>query len=371
MQNSSSGNIDFFSILYILILGQGLFLSIALTFTKKGNPQANRFLALMMLVFSSTLIEIIVKMVGLFEHIPHVLFASTPFWYLLAPSYYFYSKNLVMDSSSLKKADLFHFIPWLIVIIRFSFIYVWPAQMKIDYFHDPKTVYDRGNEGIYLSYLYEGQGLIYLFLSLRLFYHTPEDRRTSVNSWIKFIYAALAVYMFINFLDTIYFTFTGNDFVNWGKWSIPIFALMIYIVAFLVFIKPEVILQLPWVTVSSVLIKENQNIIQRLIQLMESEKLHLNSELKYSDVATRLGISTRALSRALNEGYKQSFNDFVNSYRVNEVKKQIAQNHKEETLLAIALNSGFSNKSSFNRIFKDHTGMTPSEFIKNPVSQAY
>ena len=53
----------------------------------------------------------------------------------------------------------------------------------------------------------------------------------------------------------------------------------------------------------------------------------------------------------------------MNEYRVEEVKKRMVDPaYKNLTILAIAYDSGFNSKSSFNTIFKELTGMTPSAY---------
>ncbi len=50
-------------------------------------------------------------------------------------------------------------------------------------------------------------------------------------------------------------------------------------------------------------------------------------------------------------------------FRVEKVKKDLSDDQKGHLkLLSIALDAGFNSKSSFNVIFKKHTGMTPSEY---------
>jgi AraC-like DNA-binding protein len=70
----------------------------------------------------------------------------------------------------------------------------------------------------------------------------------------------------------------------------------------------------------------------------------------------------------INERFQLNFFDFINQYRVSEVKERIADPKNDNfTLLGIALESGFNSKSAFNRIFKKLTGQTPSQF-KSSVS---
>jgi len=352
------------SMIYSAILAQGLFLTAALWWAKKGNRRANRFLAIMMLTFCSALVEIILRMTGLIYQWPHFLFVSTPFWYILPPAYYFYAKNLAGDCEPLKKTDLLHLIPVVAVIIRYSYFYSWPVETKLDFLQNPDAIYDRHSESIVFSFLYAGQSAAYLFSSHDML-RGGGDNRNGINYWIKFIYGVLAAYMVFDIVDTATFLITGHVLMEWGRWSIPFMAALIYSVAFLAFVKPEKLFLPPWVRKYDLTGIENSEIVRRLKEVMDSEKLYLEADLKYSDVASKLGISVRSLSRALNEEMRLTFNDFVNSYRVTEVKKLMVQNHEIENILTIALNAGFSGKSTFNRVFKQHTGVTPSEFIRD------
>jgi AraC-like DNA-binding protein len=62
----------------------------------------------------------------------------------------------------------------------------------------------------------------------------------------------------------------------------------------------------------------------------------------------------------------KNFYNLVNDYRVEEVKRRLEDpQYKHLTILAIAYDSGFNAKSSFNTIFKEKTGSTPSEYLKS------
>jgi AraC-like DNA-binding protein len=72
------------------------------------------------------------------------------------------------------------------------------------------------------------------------------------------------------------------------------------------------------------------------------------------------------LSQLINDGLGDNFYDFVNKYRVDEVKRLMTDpKAKNFNLLGIALEAGFKSKSTFNLIFKRFTGLTPSEYRKN------
>jgi len=100
---------------------------------------------------------------------------------------------------------------------------------------------------------------------------------------------------------------------------------------------------------------------------MESERLYTDCELSLQKVSERLSIPPHHLSQIINERLNQSFSDFINFYRVEEVKKNLLDPSKKHySILALAENSGFNSKSSFNSVFKKHTNGTPSEFRENP-----
>lgn len=103
-----------------------------------------------------------------------------------------------------------------------------------------------------------------------------------------------------------------------------------------------------------------------LLTLMHEKKPYLDGELGAAQLAEQLGISANHLSQVLNQEQGQNFFDFVNNYRVREVQAKIADPANANlTLLAIALESGFNSKTSFNTLFKKFTGQTPSQYHKS------
>ncbi len=92
--------------------------------------------------------------------------------------------------------------------------------------------------------------------------------------------------------------------------------------------------------------------------------MYLEPELSLSDVATKLKTNTSILSAAINQNFNKNFNDFVNEYRVEEFKRLIIlPESKNLTLLAVAYDSGFNSKTTFNRAFKKFTGLSPKEYL--------
>lgn len=94
-----------------------------------------------------------------------------------------------------------------------------------------------------------------------------------------------------------------------------------------------------------------------------SENWFLEPRLSIRDVANRMGTNETYISRALNHGMGQSFNRFINALRVEHAKTLIEST--SDSFLTIAMDSGFNSKATFNRVFRDISGETPSSFKKH------
>lgn len=106
--------------------------------------------------------------------------------------------------------------------------------------------------------------------------------------------------------------------------------------------------------------------VANLRKTMEETKPYLNSKLSIGMLSTSLNISSHHLSQILNDQLGKNFFDFVNEYRVEEIKIKIgAPEFAHLTILGLAYDCGFNSKSSFNSVFKKVTGVTPSDFKKN------
>jgi len=109
--------------------------------------------------------------------------------------------------------------------------------------------------------------------------------------------------------------------------------------------------------------EELQQCCNMVGQYMIKEKPYLDSDLTLPKLAEGLNVSTHHLSQVINEVHDKNFFNFINKYRVEEVKRKIQDpEFKNYTLLGIAYESGFNSKSAFNRAFRNFTGTTPSKY---------
>ncbi|OUJ67419.1 helix-turn-helix domain-containing protein [Hymenobacter crusticola] len=103
----------------------------------------------------------------------------------------------------------------------------------------------------------------------------------------------------------------------------------------------------------------------KLLALMAEEQPWLEPELTLTEVAKRLHTTPGLVSKVINTGCGQNFNDFVNAYRVREAQRLLADpRFAHYSLVGVALESGFNSRSTFNRVFKKVVGQAPSELTR-------
>ncbi len=120
-------------------------------------------------------------------------------------------------------------------------------------------------------------------------------------------------------------------------------------------------------------ISDDNIYFQELCTLMEEEKRYRNPEIKLGTLSEEINISANYLSQVINALSGQNFSDFINSYRIKEIKSKLSHPaFIEYPVLSIGLEAGFNSKSTFYNSFKKHTGMSPTAFReKHPFESQF
>ena len=117
---------------------------------------------------------------------------------------------------------------------------------------------------------------------------------------------------------------------------------------------------------SNITNEECQELMERLKEIMLTDRLYINPELKIVDLAHRLDVPTYKLSYLFNQYLNLSFYDYVNDYRIAEFKELVSRGeYKSYTINTLMERCGFVSRTTFFRYFKKINGQTPSEYIKN------
>lgn len=105
-----------------------------------------------------------------------------------------------------------------------------------------------------------------------------------------------------------------------------------------------------------------------ILEFMDKKKPYLNPELTQAELAESLQINTHHLSEVLALSFGQNFNNFINFYRINSAQELLKNlNYTNYKVEAIGYEAGFNSKASFNRVFKNITGTTPSQYRKQQL----
>lgn len=103
--------------------------------------------------------------------------------------------------------------------------------------------------------------------------------------------------------------------------------------------------------------------VELIEKAIHQNKLYLEPNLNLERFAEQIGLKPRDISAILKVHYQSNFFEFINRYRVEEVKRLLlAPEHKDETILELIFKAGFNSPSAFHRFFKRMVGLTPTEF---------
>lgn len=103
------------------------------------------------------------------------------------------------------------------------------------------------------------------------------------------------------------------------------------------------------------------DLLKLVKETVEATELFRDSDLTLSRLANEAGLKSHHLSEVLNQEAGQNFYQFINAYRIEFVCSKFKEDAKSR-ILDTALDAGFASKSTFNSIFKQFKGVTPSQY---------
>jgi len=363
-----------------LILSYGgiiLALFIVLLLNNKGvrKSRANIFLSVLLLAFAFTILHI--RYAGnVLNHLSvRVYNVGDPTFFLIAPLLWFYTKELTGHKVKLSLNSVLHFLPFLVICIcSLTFSSIPPDHPFI-------LVLKNHNR---LPIIFFWGAVVVQFSCYQIFLHQrwsayqqalkqEVSNTEDVNiSWVRFF---MGVFLGINlfFLFSL-FAVIHLDYLMWIWKAVAVmFSLSVFALGYKGILQREIFYQsivensAPAPGMSPLeKEKTDPDLIAAVLRHMETKKPYLDSELTLSQLAKELNISRSQLSQVINEGIGDNFYNFINKYRVAQVKKFMSDPEMQNySLLGMALEAGFKSKSTFNLIFKRFTGLTPTEFKKN------
>lgn len=111
--------------------------------------------------------------------------------------------------------------------------------------------------------------------------------------------------------------------------------------------------------------EKGEKYLKKLVYLLEVEKVYRDENISLQLLSDKSDIPPHYLSQIINEKMNKNFISLINGLRIEEAKKRLVDpKDRHLSILGIAFEVGFNSKAAFNRAFKKHTNMTPSEYKK-------
>ncbi|HEX8659460.1 MAG TPA: AraC family transcriptional regulator [Hymenobacter sp.] len=410
---------SFLTVTALAVIAQALFAA-GLLFWAPHNRLSNRFLALLMLAIALWLVDGFFRVSGLYSQTAELYFS--PIYYSLAfgPLLYFYVCSLVNHEFRWRARYWLHFAPVLAQAGLYWWLRFQPYPVRNDFWqhvHQPIT-YRLEFIGTWLSLMG------YLFLSLRLlrqYRRWLENNFSEVSRlrlrWLRWLLVLLAVVSAQWLVELVLREFLGLYYRY--DYSSELLGVVVFVIGIVglrqadmrtVHFAPEeeaalvarslrsahphsVTQDSAMPEAGSVATPEflapptdqglaeqglgepdlaeqrlratapDPLVMERIRRALVDDRLFQNPTLTLAELSAHTGLPPRLISFTVNAGFGRSFNDLVNGYRVAEVQRRLAApDARRFTLLGIAFESGFNSKTTFNRIFKQVTGVAPRDY---------
>ena len=364
----------------ILYIGLTQSIFAGLMIATKRNPQvADRILAAWLFLIAIEMGFAIVNtsIIPLYEYV------FIPFTY--GPLLYLYIKFQTVENICFKWSYILHFLPFLVVFI-FAIVFRGKSVMRLDNFWDTDP---------FLSFrLIYGLSFFisittYSIIAFILINRHQRNIRNLVSYTSERITLGWLLVVSISFYLTYVAVFIFGVYVIFAKdqtydptlpsyFGLTFFA---FAFSFYGYKQPGIFNEIltdtkyhrkeslqeevsdPKYEKSGLKKEDARQYLDQLLKYMEEKKPFLDVDLSIHDISDKLDVPRHYLTQVINGMLGKNFYNFINEYRIEEVKKLLADEaYSKYTLTSIAFEAGFNSKSSFNSVFKTATGMTPSQF---------
>ena len=268
----------------------------------------------------------------------------------VGPSLYFYLKSVVYPEKKLHWRA--HYFTLLILVVVVGIIYPWESYPYLwrHFFY--------GIYYIWLGYIVLS-GFVLKHQLTNLF--KKSDKFSTIEIWITSIYIGNII------VWIAYNTVSYTSYIVGALSFSFVFYLLILLLIFTRRKDPSFLNRHVKYGNKKIEPEEAQQLNQKLNELMESERLYKDANLKLSDVAQKLNVLPHYLSQFINDNLEKNFTNFLNEFRIEEAKNLI-QRDSHLKLESIGYECGFNSKSTFYSAFKKVTGTTPARFKEDIAS---
>ena len=369
-------NLNIFNILILSGVIHGFIFSFIVLSSKKIKN--NNFLALTVLFLSLSNLQYWAIDINLIKLYPLVNYVFIPCHWLILPMFYFYIKKFTgaISTSSFEKTLLI--TPFFIVLA----IHICQVLYKF-FINESYIIPSHFKRGIYVyieffSFIFNIVIILLTYRKIKSYeseHSITHKELKPETKWLKELISIglLVCTCWLIALLIVVIYDLNKSYVFYPMW-IGISAL-VYWMGYIGLSKSQLLEERialrqqreKNIEEKVTLKKSNPNIepFNKLNNVIENRKLYFNPELNIENLAKELDLKPTTISQLVNQNTDYNFNDYINSFRVEDVKKMLERpDYINYTIVAIGLEAGFNSKASFYRAFKKFEGMTPTEYLK-------
>ncbi len=303
-----------------------------------------------------------------------------PLVFLLFPLLYQYLLFIASDNNDRKIIKVFNYLPAAVFVICVAFNFLVNESnnliITVNDFYGIKGADPRINifsKIIFILYYVQFGIFVAVFIMMYLHHKKNQselirEQKPVIPHWIFFLIFAIifyeAIYSFVLFIEL----FEHQEYLLGQTANL----FLLFVVGFVSIRHDELLLEIKLNTALSVNeSKKNKSykefredrkeeITAMLVDLMETHKIYRNPNIKIEPIAKRIGVPVNKLSQIINLSFNMNFSQYVNKYRIEEAIELLKEpNAKIEKIFQ---DVGYYTRSTFNRAFKVHTGLTPTEY---------
>jgi AraC-like DNA-binding protein len=306
---------------------------------------------------------------------PNIFFLFGFAFFLAGPVLYWYTKSLLYKDFMFKPVDALHLLPTLFTPLYFYFIYHrFPPGIQRElalnfrFYEIPDGYYNLFVHAQKIFVVIYGVMCLYQLLRYRIMLKDNYSNIERIDfAWLQLLIGGFLlawIWILATHVVGLHMPVHVSDMMGiFGNYLIFI---LINILVFYSLIYSNVFEGVntdAWYYIPTGKEAITPEYAEKICQAMEAGKLFLNPRLTLVEFADYAGLPPRLVSSVLNRFIHQTFHEFVNRYRVEEAKRILREKtYMELPVVDVALMSGFNSKATFNRFFRQFSGLTPSQY---------
>lgn len=376
---------DLFALFMLLGIGQGIFLSLLFLLKRGDKSGSNTILGLLLLALSMIILEIFLNYTRYMLNVMYLFSFANSLIFTIGPLLFLYIRRMLYGHT---RHSMLHFIPFFIYFLYYLFYFnLQGEQLKFNaynqwydlglpYFRDVarREFWIINSLGIqhYYTYFAAIHFTTYIILSLVTFtsyIRKSRDSFFSISSfqirWLRNLILAFIFFLLIAVIIALSVKIGTYNYVH-----STYLACLMYFISFnyisnsIFFSGSDNGMTSSMKYAKSSLSDElKQQLLEKIIHLIEDEKLFKDNLFSLSSLAKRAGASSNHVSQVINECINKSFYDYLASCRVNEAKLILQSGRNQDiTIEQLAYEVGYNSKSAFNSAFKKLVGSSPSDY---------